>query len=89
MFLFSIQVVIHMYIYIYIYISTLSYYTYKYISSMAVGSIPIKKVYIDSRFKTKESRSNSDFKFELVQSIPLPDKCVALVDDIINTSELV
>ena len=47
------------------------------------GSIPIKKVYIDSRFKTKYSKSNSDFKYELVESIQLPDKYVRFVDDVI------
>ena len=47
------------------------------------GKIPITKVYIDSRFKTKDSKSNSDFKYELVESIQLPDKCAAYVDDVI------
>ena len=47
------------------------------------GRIPITKVYIDSRFKTKDSKSNSDFKYELVESIQLPDKCAAYVDDVI------
>ena len=37
------------------------------------GKIPITKVYIDSRFKTKDSKSNSDFKYELVESIQLPE----------------
>lgn len=50
---------------------------------MAAGSVPIKKVYIDSRFKTKDSKSNSEFKYELVESVQLPDKCVAYVDDVI------
>lgn len=45
--------------------------------------LPIKKVYIDSRFKTKDSKSNSEFKFELSQSIDLPDRCVCYIDDII------
>ena len=39
-------------------------------------TLPIKNMYIDSRFKTKDSRSNSEFKFELKQSIQLPDNCV-------------
>ena len=47
------------------------------------SSIPITKVYIDSRFKTTYSKSNSDFKYELVESIQLPDKCAAYVDDVI------
>ena len=42
---------------------------------MAAGSIPIKKVYVDSRFETKSNQSNSDSKYELVESIELPDKC--------------
>ena len=46
-------------------------------------SLPIKKVYIDNRFRTKGSRSTSDFKYELVESVQLPDKCVAFIDDII------
>ena len=40
---------------------------------MAAGSIPIRKVYTDSRFKTKGSKSDSDFKSELLESIQLPD----------------
>lgn len=50
---------------------------------MAAGSIPIKKVYIDSRFKTPDSKSSSEFKYELTQSIQLPDNCVCFVDDVI------
>ena len=46
-------------------------------------TLPIKNVYIDSRFKTKDSRSNSEFKFELKQTIQLPDNCVCYIDDII------
>ena len=42
----------------------------------------IKKIYVDSRFRTKDSFSNSDFKFELKESIDLPDNTVCYVDDI-------
>ena len=52
-------------------------------SKMSVGSLPIKKVYIDSRFKTKDSVSNSHFKYELVESLQLPDNTVCYVDDVI------
>jgi hypothetical protein len=41
-----------------------------------VGSIPIKRVYIASRFKTKYSKSNSDSKHALVESMQLLDKFV-------------
>ena len=50
---------------------------------MATGRIPIKKVYIDSRFKTNDSYSNSEFKYELRESIQLPDKCCCFIDDVI------
>ena len=45
-------------------------------------SLPIKKVYLDSRFKRFDSASNSNCKFELKQPIHLPLKCVAYIDDI-------
>ena len=35
-----------------------------------------------SRFKTNDSVSNSDFKFELKEAIDLPDNTVCYVDDI-------
>ena len=43
----------------------------------------ISKVFIDSRFRTADSRSPTDFKFDLKESIDLPDNCFAYVDDII------
>ena len=46
-------------------------------------ALRIKKVYIDSRFKTKDSISNSDFKFQLTETVDLPHNCVCFVDDII------
>jgi len=42
----------------------------------------IKKVYIDSRYKTNDSASNSDFKFELKEQIEAPDNTVCYIDDI-------
>ena len=42
----------------------------------------IKKVYIDSRYKTNDSVSNSDFKFELKEGLDLPDNTVCWIDDI-------
>ena len=50
---------------------------------MASDSIPINKVYIDSRSKTKDSTANSDFQYELVESNQCPDTCVCFIDDII------
>ena len=42
----------------------------------------VKKVYIDSRYKNNDSESNSDFNFELEESLDLPDNTVCYVDDI-------
>ena len=32
-----------------------------------------KKVYVDSRYKTSDSVSNSDFKLEINEALDLPD----------------
>ena len=50
---------------------------------MATGRIPIKKVYMDSRLKIKDSDSNSQLKYELKESIQSPDKCCCFIDDVI------
>ena len=42
----------------------------------------IKKVYIDSRYKTSDSYSDSEFNIELKEAIDLPDNTVCYVDDI-------
>ena len=42
----------------------------------------VKKVYIDSRYKSKDSTSNSDFKFEVKEELVLPDNTVCYIDDI-------
>ena len=41
----------------------------------------VKKVYVD-RFRTNDSDSNSDFKFELTEAFDLADNTVCYVDDI-------
>jgi hypothetical protein len=45
--------------------------------------LEIKKIYIDSRFKTDDSRSDSDFYVELGKSCNIPDNCVAYIDDFV------
>ena len=42
----------------------------------------IKKVYIDSRYKTNDSVSNSGLIFELKEALGLPDNTVCYIDDI-------
>ena len=42
----------------------------------------IKKVHIDSRYKSNGSISNSDFEFELKEALDLPDNTLRYIDDI-------
>lgn len=44
--------------------------------------LPIKKLYIDSAFRTADSKSASSFKIELPQTLTFPDPCIFLIDDI-------
>ena len=45
----------------------------------------MQKIYIDSRFKTANSKSDSDFNVELPRSFNVPDGVVAHIDDIVIT----
>ena len=47
------------------------------------GALPILNIYIDSRHKTRDSASNSDFIFQLTETISTPPNCVCYIDDII------
>jgi len=49
---------------------------------MSSKQLKIKKCYIDSRYRTEDSKSDTDFKFDLKQSIDLPDNCHCYIDDI-------
>ena len=42
----------------------------------------VKKVYVDSRFRTNGSDNNGDFKVELIEALELPGNTVCYVDDI-------
>ncbi len=45
-------------------------------------SLPIKKIYIDTRFKTSDSKSSTDFKIDLPNSLYFPSNSVFYIDDI-------
>ena len=45
-------------------------------------SLPIKKLYIDTKYKSRESVSNSNFKIDLPQTLLFPDNTVFYIDDI-------
>ena len=43
--------------------------------------LPVKKIYIDSRFKTPDSSSNSDFRIQLTRSFHLPKNTVFYIEN--------
>ena len=45
--------------------------------------LPVKKIYIDSRFKTSDSASNSDFKIQLDRSFHLPKNTVFYIENFV------
>ena len=45
-------------------------------------SLPVRRIHIDSRFKTDNSDSHSDFHIRLSQSVSLPDETICMVDNI-------
>ena len=45
--------------------------------------IEIKKFYVDTRFKTKDSVSDSDFNVQLPRQFNVPENVVAYIDDIV------
>ena len=44
--------------------------------------LPVKKIYIDSTYKTLDSVSDSNFKIDLPQSLLMPHNAIFYVDDI-------
>ena len=46
-------------------------------------SLDIKKVYVDTRWRTSDSKSSTDFSIELPRSFTIPDNVVAYIDDIV------
>ena len=44
--------------------------------------LPVKKIYIDSKYKTDGSESNSNFKYQLDTTLALPEGCVFKIVDV-------
>ena len=44
--------------------------------------LPIKKIYIDSKFKTSDSVSSSNFKIDLQNTLLFPENSVFYIDDV-------
>jgi len=47
-----------------------------------MSSLPIKKIYCDTKFKRFDSKSTSNFKIDLPQTLKLPNNCVLYIDDV-------
>jgi hypothetical protein len=45
-------------------------------------ALPLNKLYIDSAFKTSDSISDSQFKFELPHSVDFPANTYFIIDDV-------
>ena len=45
-------------------------------------SLPVKQLYIDSRFRTPDSISTSLFKFQLARNIYMPKNTVFFIEDV-------
>ena len=49
---------------------------------MYIDMLPLKKIYIDSRDRTVDSKSASNFKIELPNTVQMPDNTVCFVSDV-------
>ena len=45
-------------------------------------ALPIKKIYIDTKYKARDSVSNSNFKIDLPQTLMFGDNSVFYIDDV-------
>ena len=45
-------------------------------------SLPAKKIFIDTKYKTRDSVSNSNFKVELPETLLFPENSVFYIDDV-------
>ena len=47
-----------------------------------MSALPVKKIYCDTKFRRNDSKSTSDFKIDLPQTLKLPENCVCYIDDV-------
>ena len=45
--------------------------------------LPVKKLYIDSKARTKDSKSTTDFSIDLVESLSMPEGAAFQVCDVL------
>ena len=48
-----------------------------------MSTLPIKKIFVDSRYRTIDSASDSDFKVQLGRNIFLPDDCIMHIENVV------
>ena len=44
--------------------------------------LPVKKIYVDSKYKTADSKSDANFKFQLPQTCYMPDNTKFFISDV-------
>lgn len=49
---------------------------------MGSTELPVKKIYIDSKFRRPDSISSSNFKVDLPYTLKLPESTIFFVDDV-------
>ena len=47
------------------------------------NSLPIKKIFVDSRYRTIDSASDSDFRVQLGRNMFLPDDCIMHIESVV------
>ena len=52
-------------------------------------ALEVKKIYVDSRHRTVDSVSDSDFRIQLGRNVFLPEKCIYHLEKLCYPSQLV
>ena len=52
-----------------------------------MNTLPIKKIFVDSRYRTVDSSTDSDFKVQLGRNIFLPDDCIMHIENCVIPHE--
>ena len=47
-----------------------------------MSTLPIRKIYVDTKYMTPDSNSTSDFKIQLPLTLDLPDNCSFMIQNI-------
>ena len=50
---------------------------------MSSTALSVKKLFIDSRYRTADSNSDSDFKIQLARNIYLPEETIMHIENVV------